>query len=254
MILENKERENELSKIKRYTHSLFPIMFYRTNDLIHAKRVRGHLWEAIPDLRSIYGNKFDVEYALVAAEVHDDLEMITGDFQLHDKEKMTPTELEELSKNEKNAIPLLIERYGKNINGFLYEDLLLSTKNKNKLETQFISFFDKFDGAGESWHEIWAGNPYFVLPAGGRDGKSGGYIRRLNEFPKKYPFMEEFFKQFPEYLPKPFDFNLISKNGKPHSKESLQKNSNYPLYELWKKSVIKTEGIQNIITQIEFLK
>lgn len=247
-----KDRENCLIKIKRYNLDITPVMFYRTNDLIHSKRVQSHLEQAIPDLMEVYGNKFHVNYALAASEVHDDPEMITDDIPLYNKEKMTLEELEELSKKEINAIPLLIKNYGKNFKGFSYEDLLLSTKNKNKLETQFVSFFDKLDGAGESWHEIWAGNSFFVLPAGGRDGKNGGYIRRLNEFPKKYHLMKKFFKKFPNYLPEPFDFNSVVKEGNPHSKESLQKDSGYSLYEFWKKSIIKTEGIKNLITQIEF--
>jgi len=253
IIINLKAREEELSKIKRYLHEITPVMFYRTNDLIHAKRVRSHLEQALPDILEIYGDDFDVNFARVACEVHDDPEIITGDVQLYEKERMSPEKLEELSIKEMHAIPLIIKKYGKTFEGHSYEELLKSTKNKDRLETQFVSFFDKFDGAGEAWHEIWAGNKFFGLPAGGKNGKSGGYIRRLNEFLIKYPKMKAFFEKFPEYIPQPFDFNKASQNKIPHTVESLKKDSGYFPYEKWKASVIKSEGTKNLTTQLEFL-
>lgn len=245
-------REEALSKIKRFAHSLFPVMFYRTNDLIHSKRVLWHLEEAIPDIVSVYGNLFDVNFARTLAEVHDDVELVTGDVQLPYKEKMTRDELNVFAEEEDEAILKLIERFSSVANGFSYEELLVAAKEKKRLEAQFVSFFDKFDGAGEAWHEIWAGNSYFVLPAGGKDGKSGGYIRRLNEFFTKYPQMKPFFEKFPEYLPKPFDFKSAAEKGKIHTIESFGKDSGFELYEVWKKNIIKHEGVHNLIKQIEF--
>ena len=45
------EREEELEKIKRYIIELTPVMFYRTNDLIHIKRVVGHFEQIIPKIK-----------------------------------------------------------------------------------------------------------------------------------------------------------------------------------------------------------
>ncbi len=246
------EREKELEKLKRYEIYLTPIMFYRTNVLIHTKRVLGHFNQIIPQIKAIYGNDFCYEFAKAAAEVHDDPEIITKDIPLYNKEKMSKEEKEELSLEEEKAIEKLVERYGLFFKGYSYEELLYSAKNKDRLETQFISFCDKFDGAGEAWHEIWAGNDFFVLPAGGKDAKTGGYIRRLKEFPKKYPQMIPFFEKFPEYLVNEFNFELILYKSKTHTINSIKKDSGFPLYELWKKSVIKTEGTKNLVTQLEF--
>ncbi len=245
-------REESLKNIKRYIHHITPVMYYRTNDLIHSKRVLWHLEEAIPKIKKVYETKFEVNFARTLALVHDDVEILTGDVQLHDKEKMNTKELETLVKDEKEAIKKIVKMYSQNANGESYEELLLAAKEKTSLEAQFVSFFDKFDGAGEAWHEVWAGNNYFSLPAGGNEGTQGGYIRRLNEFSKKYVQMTEFFNKFPEYLPLPFNFKEVSKKAIPHTKESLEKDSGYLPYERWKRTVIKNEGLDNLLTQKEF--
>lgn len=245
-------RENALSGITRYIHHITPVMFYRTNDLIHSRRVLWHLEKAVPDIVSVYGDKFDVDFARTLALVHDDVEILTGDVQLYDKEHMSPEELEELAKKERNMIPQMVTMYNAVANGLDYERLLNAAKEKDCLEAQFVSFFDKFDGGGEAWHEIWAGNHYFVLPGGGNNDPSVGYVRRLNEFPSKYLDMAKFFERLPNYLPKPFDFKSAAEQGKPHTEETLQVDSGYSPYERWKRTIMKREGIDLLVTQVEF--
>lgn len=248
-------RDEELLKIKRYMQPAFHFMAYRTNDLIHSKRTRFHLESAAEDIRSVYSEKmFNIDYARALSEVHDDIEIIPeiGDIQLSEKESMSPKELSKLEESEINSIPRLIKMFGPIVNGFDYYKLLLDSKKKITIESHFVSFFDKFDGAGEACHEIWSGNSDFIWPAGGRNGTSGGYIRRLNEFPEKYPDMKPFFEKFPEYLPKPFDFRSAANEGTFHTRESLKENSGFPLYERWKKNVMKNEGFENLINIIEF--
>jgi len=245
-------REEALAQIKRYIHRLTPIMFYRTDDLIHSRRVLWHLEEAIPDILNVYGDDFDVGFARTLALVHDDAEILTGDVTLHDKEQLGSDELEVLAREENDAIPIMVRMYNTVANGFDYEELLTAAKGKSRLEAQFVSFFDKFDASGEGWHEVWAGNHCFLLSAGGNHGQKGGYVRRLNEFPSKYPHMLNFFKRFPDYLPKPFDFKSVAKQGKPHTKASLQEDSGYTNYERWKRTIMKHEGIDRLVTQVEF--
>ncbi|MBI2665661.1 HD domain-containing protein [Candidatus Woesearchaeota archaeon] len=245
-------REHALAKIKRYHHSGTPVMFYRTNDLIHSRRVLFHLEEGIDNIVSTY-DYFDVEFARTLALVHDDPEIITGDPSTYDKERMTPEQLETLAKTEQEAIAKIVGMYNPVVNGHDYQRLLIAAKIKDCLEAQFVSFFDKLDAAGEAWHEVWAGNACFLRPAGAMiESGEGEYIRRLNEFPRKYPDMAKFFDHFPDYLPKPFEFKQIVEAGKPHTEESLQADSGYPLYELWKRTVLKREGIHHLITQVEF--
>ncbi len=268
-------RENALAQIKRYVHEVTSTMFYRTNDLIHSRRVLWHLEESIPDILSIYGDEFEVGFARTLALVHDDIEILTGDVQLYDKEHMGSDELEKMAQRETSAIPRLVQMYNDGqiysnynqpplymkdatnmfdylrpsvyqaiANGYDYSKLLTSAKTKSGLEAQFVSFFDKFDGGGEAWHEVWAGNKCFLRPA-------VNYVRRLNDFPSKYPAMTKFFEQFPEYLPKPFDFISVVEKSKPHTSESLKENSGYLPYERWKKTIMKREGIDLLITQVE---
>ncbi|MFA4887046.1 MAG: hypothetical protein WC595_02445 [Candidatus Nanoarchaeia archaeon] len=143
-------REEALKEIKRYIDDITPVMFYRTNDLVHSRRVLAHLDAALPDILSVYGIKFDMGFARTEALVHDDAEMITGDPSLHAKEQMDETELALLAQQELDAIPQLIARYSPSANGYNYEKLLLAAKHKDRLEAQFVSYFDKFDGAGEA--------------------------------------------------------------------------------------------------------
>ena len=238
-------RKEALSRIKRYEEEFTPVMFYRTNDFAHSLRVMWHLEEAMPDILSVYGSHFNVGFARTLAQVHDDGEIITGDISLHTKEKMTEEELEQLAGKEQEAIAVLLSRYGRDANGYNYEELLMAAKAKNRLEAQFVSFFDKFDGAGEAWHEVWAGNTHFARPA-------GEYIRRLNDFQEKYPAMKIFFEKFPDYLPTPFDFTAVAKSGRPHSAESLRAGSGYLLYDRWKNTLTRREGIELLVRQIEF--
>lgn len=245
-------REAALANIKRYVHFITPIMFYRTNDLIHSRRVLWHLEEAIEDILSVYGDSFDVDFARTLALVHDDVEILTGDVQLHDKEQMKENELEALARRENGAIPSMVKMYSPVANGYDYGELLTAAKEKRRLEAQFVSFFDKFDGAGEAWHEVFAGNHHFLRPACGHDGQKGGYVRRLRDFPSKYSTMVTFFERFSDYLPKPFDFISVAAQGKPHTEQSLQSDSHYPPYELWKRTLMKREGIAHLVKQVEF--
>jgi hypothetical protein len=245
-------REEALAQIKRYIHELTQIMFYRTDDLIHSRRVLWHLEEALPDIVGVYGNGFDVGFARTLALVHDDLEILTGDLQLHDKVRMTPEQREDHARKESDAIPIVVGMYDTVANGHDYKELLTAAKDKTCLEAQFVSFFDKFDGGGEAWHEVWAGNHPFLLPAGGSHGQKGGYVKWMNQFPSKYPAMAKFFEQFPHYLPEPFDFRSAAEQGRPHTAESLQEDSGYPPYEKWKRNVIEREGVELLVTQREF--
>ncbi|MEX0932993.1 MAG: YfbR-like 5'-deoxynucleotidase [Candidatus Pacearchaeota archaeon] len=242
------KRDKELEKLKRYEDEEgreFLIMFYRTNDLIHSRRVLFHLEKAIPNILSVYGNRFRTDFARTLAWVHDDAEIETGDPLLYKVERMTEKERAELKEMEKIAIPEVIKKYGSKVNGFDYGELLTSAKDKDNLEAHFVSFFDKFDGAGEAWHEVWAGNRSFLRP-------SREYIERLGEFPTKYPDMKPFFEKFPGYLPKNFNFASVAEKGKPHTPQSLREFSGYLPYEDWKFSILEREGLDNLIRQTEF--
>ena len=146
----------------------------------------------------------------------------------------------------------MAERYPKSANGYNYLELLLTAKRKDSVESRLVSFFDKFDAGGEAWHEVCAGNKMFLRPAGGISDE-GNYVRRLNEFPTKYPDIACFFEMFSDYLPKPFDFVSLADRGSLHTESSLKADSNYPPYEKWKKTIIEREGIGLLTTQVEYI-
>ncbi|MDP3986660.1 MAG: HD domain-containing protein [Nanoarchaeota archaeon] len=243
-------REEALSEIKRYT-PFASVMYYRTNNLIHSRRVLWHLEAAVPDILGAFGSEFDVEFARTLASVHDDAEILTGDAQLYDKERMSAEELSNLEAEEIDATYMLATVSPKYVNGFSYLDLLLTAKKKDRLESQMVSFFDKFDAAGEAWHEVAAGNKRFLRPAGGIPGE-GDYVRRLNEFPLKYSALVPFFERTPEYLPEPFDFVSLAERGILHTEPSLSFGSEYFPYEMWKRTVMEREGTKILTTQVEF--
>ncbi len=238
-------REDCLKKVKRYIHEVTDVMFYRSDLFMHGNRVKGHLESMYEKILGVYPN-FDIELARTLALVHDDAEIINGDVKLYDKEKMTREELKVLEHNESLSIPKIVEMFGKTVNGYDYEKLLRLAKEKNTIEAQFVSFCDKLDGGGEAWHEVFAGNYYFIRPA-------KEYIRRLNAFSEKHPATKVFFEKFPQFLPKPLDFLFTVLNRRPHTKESLTQDTGYSVYEFWKQSVIKSEGINKLIEQVEFL-
>ncbi len=249
-------RAKELAAITRFsdpTLNMFPVMFYRTNDFIHSQRVLWHLEDMMPDIVEVYP-AFRVNYGRTLGFMHDDCEIRTGDPSLHSKEQMTLEEASLLAQREEDAVAWMVGRYGPVANGFSYADLLLDAKSKASLEAQFVSFCDKFDGFGEACHEVWAGNMSFALPAGGRNGSSGGYVRRLNDFVDRYPLMRPFFAAFPHYLPGPFDFRAVE--GSPHTKQSLFAPTGYAPYDRWKSTVIAREmtrgNLVQLTAQVEF--
>ena len=244
-------REDDLKKIIRYVSPLTPVMFYRTNDLIHSKRVRWHVEEAAPDILEVFPD-LDLDYVRTLAEVHDDAEIVTGDVSLYEKELMQGNERTSLETDEYRAVATLVTKYGAFVNGFVYGNLLLAAKRKDTILAQLVSFFDKFDGAGEAWHEVWAGNDRFLRPAGGNHGAKGGYVRRLNEFPTKYPDLAPFFRANPGYLPEPHDFAQVAAKGVPHTIESLNENTGYECYDRWKNTVLNLESFSTLVQQIEF--
>ena len=97
-------REEKLQKIIRYNMERRTPMHYRTNDLIHSKRVHLLVNDILPTIAPIYNNGLNPSKALTLALVHDDAEILTGDVQLYYKDRMSLEQLTELKLKEKQAI------------------------------------------------------------------------------------------------------------------------------------------------------
>lgn len=254
-------REEALSQIYRY--NLYKVMFYRDSLLSHSRRVFLLVKEILPYAVKAFGKKFDGDKALLMALIHDDPEIITGDIQMGNKDRMSWQELKKIEKNEMRAVEVLTQRFPAKIGKYVYKELLTAVFKVEGLEAQIVKYFDKFDALGEASHEAFAGNYFFTTNVINQYGKIKTpfeyYIPYLFSFPDKYPGTKEIFKHDFILLKKPeiMDFRKIAKQGQPHTEKSFQEKTGYALYDVWKEVILKFSDeaeIKNYYTQKEFLK
>ncbi len=253
-----KEREERLKEIYRY--SLFETMLYRSNNWMHEYRV-SWIAEEVAKLIAPFAS-FDAEKVRVLGLVHDDAEIITGDIQAGHKAQMTSEQLAVLDENECTAVKTLAERYPKEINGYSYEELLMSAIHKDSIEGQIVSYADKFDAYCEGMHEFLGGNTTIITSL-------IFYARFFAQVREKLPLLKETFEKVQV---SPFIFPFIKSpepgiqisfadyarfSGKPHTKESIRIDTLlFPFYDAWKKLVIekgKEEGESWLLEQREFI-
>ena len=252
-LLSWKRREENLKNIKRY--GKFKVMFYRSNDLIHSKRVLFMLDEILPIIKNLY-HDFDEKKARLIALYHDDYEIVLkgGDIPLQYKLMMNKEELSTLQQEELIAIEMLSKSYPKKINGYEYKQLLLHAIYKDCIEIQVVSFVDKIDGYCEAIHEVLAGNIIFLEPIINYN------LHTFSKLDIKYNLIKKVFElknvwfdfSFVVDLKEFFEDGLIG--GKPHTKETIEKKTIIPQYEMWKYVTLKNFGIKPLINQVEFHK
>lgn len=250
-LLSWKKREENLKEIERY-HK-FKVMLYRTNDLIHLKRVGALLEEILPYIIKLYP-KFDVTLARLIAQHHDDIEIVLegGDISLQYKLMMNDEELSDLEQKELLAAELLSKSYPKKIKGYEYKQLLIHAVLKDCMEAQVVSFADKIDGYCEAIHEVLAGNTIFLEPI-------INYLSNtFNNLNGKYPLIKKLFKiknvwfNFTTVvdLKEFFEDGLIS--AKSHTIKTIERKTLILQYEMWKEITLKNFGIESLINQAEF--
>ena len=238
-------RKEDLLKIIRFNMERRTPMFYRTNDYIHSKRVRAIAEEFLPAAVEVYGDRLNPEKLLILAEVHDDAEIITGDIQGYDKDRMTPEQLAKIKQDETQAIPTLAARWPKTANGFEYAGLLINAANKDCLEAQLVSWADKTDAYCESMHEVQAGNKRFIGTT--RDYATVKFAKLLKEFPE----LREAQGKHPLFtIPSEVNLDAIMRNGRYHTAESVRIQTGIPHYDIWRKITIEKLGIEHL-TQIK---
>jgi hypothetical protein len=245
-------REQDLRDIKRY--SKFTVMFYRTNDLIHSKRVKTLLEEILPFAKDLYP-EIDVRKARIIAKHHDDYEITLedGDIPLQLKLMMDEREQNVLIQKEIYAVERLSKFYPKKINGYIYKQILLHSIFKDCIEAQLVSFVDKIDGYCEAIHEVLAGNTIFLEPIINYN------LKTFNILKEKYPLIKKIFDLKNVW----FDFHVIDlkvffENGdigsSTYTEKTIKKETYILQYEKWKKLTIKNFGVQQLINQVEFHK
>lgn len=244
-------RDEKLEKIIRYNMERRTPMFYRTNLLLHSRRVAVLLGDIMDDVTTVYGAEFNSDKALTLALVHDDAEIVTGDVQVYYKDRMSGKELDNVHENELKGIHILCSIWPSEVNGFSYKGLLLNALNKNCLEAQVVSYCDKVDAFCECLHELYACNKKFQGPA--KD-----YIDKIRGFPVKFPSLKKLLFGKLEHslltFPKDLDIEKILKEGKFHTIESIGKISGISHYDRWKELTIKNFGEDVLINVKEDVK
>ncbi len=246
------EREEKLKSIHRY--SMFEVMYYRSNVWAHTQRVLLLVEELIPLAQKFLS--FDSEKARAIALLHDDAEIVTGDFQAGIKSRMSEKELAVLQEQEEQAVAILSAKYPKKVGTYLYEELLFHAARKDCIEAKIVSYADKLDGYCESLHEVMAGNLTFITSV-------MFYTDIMSLFPIKEPILIDFFNSKDSSLtnwrerfsPMRVTAEIFKPFNKPHSRESILVDSNFPFYNLWRKMVIERRGevgMSWLIDQKEF--
>jgi 5'-deoxynucleotidase YfbR-like HD superfamily hydrolase len=238
-------REEALQNIVRYDMSRFTPMFYRTNVLLHSKRVYLLIKDVLPLIVPVYNGLFNSEEALTLALIHDDAEIVSGDVLRYHAERWPKEKLAQVRENEEQAIEVLSNKWPKNLNGFNYKTLLYNALNKDTLEAQIVSFFDKIDAYCECLHEVFAGNKLFVNSA-------FAYVERLDSYPIKFRELSKIIPSNHPLLVLPKDvalnrLNEIAEQGMFHTDISVSNITEFPQYDKWKEITIKNFNIEPLI-------
>ena len=234
-------------------------MFYRPHLSTHAKHVAWLTDEVAPSVLHTYP-AFDAKRAFALALVHDDPEIVTGDYTAGDKASMTKEQLQHIADEEVEAINTLAERFPKTLGGFSYEELLLDMVNLETIEAQVAKYMDRFDGYGEGVHEIYAGNKSFVGTVQNEFGLTPRFgelnVQLRTSMMDKFPLL--FALQGTHMLfsidPLP-DFDTIVTTVAPHTRESLLQPTDCAQYDLWRGVILAKgtdEEILNLYSQKEF--
>lgn len=247
-------RQQRLRSIQRF--SMLEVFFYRSSVWQHALRVAYIVNELAPIAREALPT-CDLTKAVVLALVHDDAEMITGDVQLGHKLLMSQEELQKVHDAEAAAIEVLVKEFPESVVGYNYRALLREVLERKSLEAQMLTYADKLDAYCESLHEVLAGNLSALRPL-------FTYVKILGAFPKEYPDLQPLFanktpftdinmRTDPMRVRRDFYLHLNA----PHTKQSLQKETDFPTYNWWRKMVLEhmgEEGLELLTKQKEFLK
>jgi 5'-deoxynucleotidase YfbR-like HD superfamily hydrolase len=252
-------REEGLRHIMRY--HIYKTLYYRFSDFSHDKRVAWLLQSITPLLKEILGGSIDTEKALVMALVHDDDELVIGDYQAGEKSKMSLEQLAAIKEEEKAAMAQLVEKFPKQVGGYEYGVLLQEVADISTPEAQVVKYLDRFDAMGEALHELYAGNGCMNTNVTTSFGlitlPFQSYYEMLPKMIEKYPTLQILKESHVFFeLPEQRDWHKVVAAGKPHTRESLFELTGHPQYDAWKRVVLDrgdSEEIKNLYTQREFI-
>ena len=239
-------RADAMRTVWRY--SGYVDMYYRTYILSHSERIF-HLFTRLytDGVFAPIAHLIDPRRIQVLSLVHDDTEIITGDYQSVTYLFMSADELDGIGSEEDRAVALLAARYPREVAGYIYEDLLHEIIHKTTLEAQIVKYLDHVDGYAEALHEIYAGNICFTTKPLTEYGRvpipPDYYIPRFDDPHCIYPLLAPhlpvldhvFFKKFER-----LDFESIVLTRSPHTWESWRTDTGYPPYDAWRSILRET--------------
>ncbi len=251
-------REEGLRKIKRFT--LYSTVFYRFSDFSHSKRVAWHAASIESLLLQVHPG-FDIKRALAIALVHDDAELITGDYQAGNKSKMTKEQLDALDQEERVAVATLAERFPKTVGGFLYKELLEDVMELRTKEAQVVKYLDRQDALGETLHELYGGNTTWTVNVVNEFGTIPTpfefYLDKQPKMIEKHASLVALKDKHPFFMtPMQMDWKRFVPTQRPHTPTSICSLTGHPQYDAWRQVVIgsgDSEEIENLYTQRELI-
>jgi len=251
-------REEQLRRIYRWRNRR--PMFYRPHLFSHSKKVAWLVGTVLPSVRTILKN-FDEKRAFALALVHDDAEILTGDYQAGDKANMSREQLSVLDKEEREAVQVLAAKFPKIVGGYDYKELLFDILDLTTPEAWVAKYLDRFDAFGEGLHEIYAGNIGFTQTLHTEFGETPRFtdlnVSLREKMMEKYPGLQSLKNSHVFFEPSVFlDWNTIVPTRSPYTQESLEEPVGYLQYDEWKKVILNSgdsEEIKNLYTQQEFL-
>lgn len=239
-------------------------MLYRTDLYTHSHRTAALVRAINPYAEKVFGWKYDPVKAEILALVHDDAEIIFGDIVAGHKYHMTKEQLKEVQQAERRAIKTIAKRFPKKVGNYSYEALLTEAESHESLESQVVSYADKYDALGEALHEVYAGNQNFVThftsPYGETPTPFEYYSQFFLHFTEKFPRTKELVCQyhdifFPVHCPLEY-YRDVAKQGKLHTENDARRLFGDHYYDTWKRIVLKCgndETIESLYIQKEFL-
>ncbi|MFA5021677.1 MAG: YfbR-like 5'-deoxynucleotidase [Patescibacteria group bacterium] len=255
-----KNRQEQLQKITRFDS--YQIVFYRPDLLIHSKKVCWLVSELLPYAQAAFGDSLDRNKAKIMALVHDDHEIIMGDFEFGHKQKLSAEQKIELNQRERLAIAKVAELFPEMIADYNYQKLLSDFLDLKGAEAQLVKFADKFDAFGEALHEAFGGNHTLFENVDSEYGRLPNpfesYTKLFSDFASRYPSAEKLIKQnHPIFQPlEIIDYKSIAEKSKPHSKDSIKFDAGYFPYDFWKTTILKyanEDELSYLYKQKEFL-
>ena len=161
-MLQLRSRDEELKSIIRYKQN--PVckpMFYTPNVWIHVERVT---WLTISLSKQLWFSEELSTKIMRRAMFHDDSEIIAWDYATPEKQSWSREKKEQYDEKCKNAIPLLVEAYQKEL-GNDYKDILIEMEWKHDEESiihAIIEYADKLDAFMETFHELYSWSVGFL--------------------------------------------------------------------------------------------